>query len=142
MILYSKPQKATFQMPKKSRPTAQKGQAKFRGKQKRRKLSTIRRELLLKNREVATRKKKQIEPAIIPITIILNKNQKAVLKRHKHTVQRPPKRKNHIFLKKNPQITCTLYFFAIPLHHQTRRDHILVEKTNLERWQSGRLHRS
>ncbi len=63
-------------MPKKSRPTAQKGQAKFRGKQKRRKLNTIRRELLLKNGEVATRKKKQTEPAITPITIILNKTKK------------------------------------------------------------------
>ena len=38
--------------------------------------------------------------------------------------------------------TCMVYFFDIPLHHQTRRDHILVEKQTLERWQSGRLHRS
>ena len=37
---------------------------------------------------------------------------------------------------------CTVFFFDIPLHHQTRRDHILVEKQLLERWQSGRLHRS
>jgi hypothetical protein len=48
MILYSKPQKATFPMPKKSRPTAQKGQLKSREKQKRRKSNTIRRELQLK----------------------------------------------------------------------------------------------
>ena len=60
-------------MPKKSKPTVQKGQSKFREKQKRRKINTIRRELLLKNGEVATRKKRQTEPAIIPITIILNK---------------------------------------------------------------------
>ena len=35
-------------MPKKSRPTAQKGQSKFREKQKRGKFNTIRRELQLK----------------------------------------------------------------------------------------------
>ena len=64
-------------MRKKSRPTAQKGQSKFREKQKRGKFNTIRRELLFKYGEVATRKKKQTEPAIIPITIILNKKQKA-----------------------------------------------------------------
>jgi hypothetical protein len=62
MILYSKPQKATFPMPKKSRPTAQKGQAKFRGKQKRRKLNTIRRELLLKKWR-SCHKKKETERA-------------------------------------------------------------------------------
>ena len=77
MILYSKQQKATFPMPKKSRPTAQKGQSESREKQKRGKFNTIRQEPQLKNGEVATRKKKQTEPTVIPITIILNKNQKA-----------------------------------------------------------------
>ena len=38
MILYSKPQKATFQMQKKSRATAQKGQSKFRVKAKKKKI--------------------------------------------------------------------------------------------------------
>ena len=61
---------------------------------------------------------------------------KSGIKRHKHTVQRPPKRKKSHFLKKNPQIACTLYFFAIPLHHQTRRDHILVKK---QTWRGGRV---
>ena len=111
MILYSKPQKATFPMPKKSKPTVQKGQSKFREKQKRRKINTIRRELLLKNGEVATRKKRQTEPAIIPITIILNKNQKAGLKRYKHTVQRTPKRKKHIFFKKKSTNYLHIIFF-------------------------------
>ena len=123
-------------MPKKSRPTAQKGQAKFRGKQKRRKLSTIRRELLLKNREVATRKKKQIEPAIIPITIILNKNQKAGLKRHKHTVQRPPKRKNHIFLKKIHKLLAH-YIFSLYLCTIKQEETTFLLKNNS--WRGGRV---
>ena len=52
-----------------------KGTIEIQRKAKRRKFNTVRRELLFKNGEVATRKKKQTEPAIIPITIILNKNQ-------------------------------------------------------------------
>ena len=141
MILYSKPQKATFPMPKKSRPTAQKRQSKFREKQKRRKLNTIRREHQLKNGEVPQEKEtdRACHYTYYYYTKQTLKNRR---KKHKHTVPKPHKRKKSHFLKKNPQITCTLYFFAIPLHHQTRRDHILVGKTNLERWQSGRLHRS
>ena len=33
----------------------------------------------------------------------------------------------HFFIN----FSCTVYFFDIPLHHQTRRDHILVQKTTL-----------
>ena len=76
---------------------------------------------------------------------------------HRHTTQnRPQKLKKHLLQrhfsrqkqKKSRNIqfflyfACMVYFFDIPLHHQTRRDHILVEKQTLERWQSGRLHRS
>ena len=40
-------------------------------------------------------------------------------------------KKNIIFWKNFSSFACAVYFFDIPLHHQTKRDHIFVEKTTL-----------
>ena len=110
MILYSKPPKATFAMPKKSKPTVQKGQSKSREKQKRRKLNTIRRELLLKNGEVATRKKKTYRASIIPITIILNKTKKRDKKGINTQSRDLPQKKSHFLKKKSTNYLHIIFF--------------------------------
>ena len=40
-------------------------------------------------------------------------------------------KKNIIFGKNFSSFACAVYFFDIPLHHQTKRDHIFVQKTIL-----------
>ena len=54
----------------------------------------------------------------------------------KNSLARRKKKKKPHFLKNFLPFTCTVHFFDIPLHHQTRRDHILVEN---KPWRGGRV---
>ena len=82
--------------------------------------------------------------AIVKHTVffLLPKRGKETKKRYKNRAKTDKNTKKKKYFQLFRQNTCTVHFFDILLQRQNGKTTFLDTKTSLERWQSGRLHRS